>query len=172
MKRTHASRLDEEGVNFDEERFISRFFRKKERGEITHDRRAVVLERDITPLLTKGARIPTQYWPEGGYFVGIRDLAWRELSHEQFPRTLKSEEQTHPGYVWQKTAESVGVCACSTKNWYPCENLKIAAGTVFDVTGHVMDKDGYVIVRARFNLKLNTRFVRSSPAFMGIWRRG
>lgn len=125
------------------------------------------LRRPDLTVLGNGIRsLPPGQWQDRMFFVGVADTDLRRHTGGEFPATLRPHMATHPVFVLQARPAGHLVCPCSSRgnrnaNWY------IRKGCCLEMTGHIMDRDSFIIERCVFTLPLDSRFSRKLR-FQGI----
>ena len=122
-------------------------------------------------LMTAEARLPIKYWSPGWIFRQILDTFWWELTGQaanRFPATFRKDQGHfgHPGYVLAEIGDyQITLCPMSTRHH---GKRYVRAGTRLEVTGHIFDKDSYLVESALINLPRKAGLFADLPRFLGI----
>lgn len=102
-------------------------------------------------------------WEPGMFFKGAADNDLKELTRV-FPREL-NRHSTHPIYILNRNANLGHVlCPCTSKQQKNADY--IVQGCKLRYTGHVMDRNSYLLKWLEFRLP------RNSSAFEGLYYMG
>ncbi len=110
-------------------------------------------------------KFPVCFWETYMIFTGVRNIWWRNETNE-FPST-NIEEGTHPLFVLGKNSN------LSLKK-FPCLSYKqitryVKKGCHLEHTGHITDKNSYIIERFSFSLPVSATF-SVQPRFLALSR--
>lgn len=135
---------------------------KRDSNEIdaVWEKRKQEAERVLGDSMTK---IPVRFWEANMLFSGVKNTWWR-MKTGGFPAT-GSNTGTHPLFVL-KPSSNVGfqVCPCSSKGH--SVNRYIQAGCALLQSGHVMDRDSFLVERFAFSMPVSSTF-KLQAGFMG-----
>ncbi len=119
------------------------------------------------PPLKKDDRPPMEYWRKGWVFKNVQDLIWQNITEGAFPDYVHT---THPGYVLQEIGDyGIALCPLTTHPKKKQRKRLIPKGKLLDVTGHVMDKDSYLVERAISRLPRCGQIFKRNPSFLGVY---
>lgn len=127
--------------------------------------------RDISLLLPLKGAFDMEFWAEGWVLANVDDRIWKSLtasSEIRFPATLRRDHFSHPAYIVREIGESaLDIVPLSTSR--QAIKLRIPAGSQFELTGHVTEKDSYLVLGAisRIN-RVRGRF-KPIPTFLGLF---
>ena len=110
--------------------------------------------RDLELVLTPNARIPLKYWRRNFWFVGAGDERLHSLTGGEFSREIVPDH-THPLFAVRVLEHGIGctVCPCSSQTPYQASAYRfIRQGCVLLHTGHVMDRNSYLIEGLAFSV--------------------
>jgi hypothetical protein len=112
------------------------------------------LMKNVEAVLGAVTHLPISFWKPNMFFTGARDDDLSLFTNGQFPKT-NIPGKSHPVYSLRKLPQGVGftVCPCSSKRPFSRGAFRyIRKGCQLGHTGHVMDRDSYLIERSRFNV--------------------
>ena len=112
------------------------------------------IEENIQGILGAVTKLPLKYWKPGMFFVGAEDRELFELTGGRFP-AKKITRKTHPIYSLKALPGNVGfkVCPCSSGAPFNQKTYRyISRDCRLAHTGHVMDRNSYLVDRGIFNI--------------------
>jgi len=112
------------------------------------------IEGNIRRILGAVTKLPLKYWKPGMFFVGAGDRELYELTEGRFPGKPVNWK-THPIYSLKALPGNVGfkVCPCSSGAPFNQKTYRyISRDCRLAHTGHVMDRNSYLVERGIFNI--------------------
>jgi hypothetical protein len=120
--------------------------------------RSLTAEINLDHVLGATLNLPLKYWRPRFYFTGAPDETLHELSDGEFPAAktpARFSHKTHPILALKSLPDTVGfkVSPCSSQKPYRMGRFRyIRGGCRLRYTGHVMDRDSYIVDKVRFNI--------------------
>lgn len=105
-------------------------------------------------VLTVNAHIPLKLWRKNFWFSGAEDETLHFLTGGEFPRDIVPGK-THPVLALKTLDHGVGcsVCPCSSSKPRGAATFRfIRKGCILRHTGHVMDRNSYLVDRLAFSI--------------------
>jgi len=121
---------------------------------VSTKQRTMTAYRDLAAILGAMSRLPLRYWQERMFFTGARDSELLRLTGSRFP-CKPGHEGTHPVFSLRPLPDGVGfkVCPCSSKRPLRTRSFRfIKKGCRLSHTGHVMDRNSYLVEAVRFSI--------------------
>jgi hypothetical protein len=120
--------------------------------------RSLTAEKSLDQVLGATVNLPLKFWRPRFYFTGAPDETLHELSGGEFPAAktpARFSYKTHPILALKSLPDTVGfkVSPCSSQKPYRMGRFRyIRGGCRLRFTGHVMDRDSFIIDTVRFNI--------------------
>jgi hypothetical protein len=132
--------------------------RKKKTSPVTELNQTLRRQPDLNILGDAIKNLPPDQWKNRMFFMGVPDMDLRQHTGGKFPATLRPDKDTHPVFVLRCRPTGHLLCPCTSKRdrkrWY------IARGCRLEMTGHIMDRDSFLVENFSFTLPLDSRFSR------------
>jgi len=112
------------------------------------------VDRNIEKILGAVTNLPLRYWKPHMFFTGAKDMELASLTQGHFP-AKKIKRKTHPIFSLEQLPLNTGfrVCPCSSKMPFQQKGFRfIRKGCSLLHTGHVMDRNSYLIEKVIFNI--------------------
>jgi len=116
--------------------------------------KSISADKDLEKILGGVTRLPLKYWKERMFFLGARDDELFKLTGGHFP-AKRLRNHRHPVFSLKPLPDSIGfmVCPCFSKRPYAERKYRyIKKGCRLLHTGHVMDRNSYLVEALRFNI--------------------
>jgi hypothetical protein len=116
--------------------------------------------RDLDAVLGAVVNLPIKYWRPNFFFSGAPDDRLSELSGGGFP-AVTVPGKSHPVFTLHPVPDHVGfaVCPCSSKRPFDATGHRfIGQGCRLKHTGHVMDRNSYLVEKIRLNIPSDTGY--------------
>jgi len=118
------------------------------------------VDRSIEKILSAVTNLPLRYWKPHMFFTGARDIELASLTQGHFP-VKQIKRKTHPIFSLEQLPLNTGfrVCPCSSKVPFQQKRFRfIRKGCRLLHTGHLMDRDSYLIEKVIFNIPSSVAF--------------
>ena len=108
-------------------------------------------------------KIPVRFWEANMLFSGVKNTWWRAETIG-FPAT-EFKSGTHPLFVLRPSSNlGFNVCPCSSKGYNVQRYIQSGCGLL--QSGHVMDRDSFLVERFAFTMPVSSTF-KLQPGYMG-----
>jgi hypothetical protein len=115
---------------------------------------SLAADKKLELVLTTNAHIPLKLWRKNFWFSGAKDETLHALTGGEFSRKIV-DGKTHPMLALNPLERGVGcsVCPCSSKKPHGAASFRfIRKGCTLRYTGHVMDRDSYMVDALSFSI--------------------